>query len=125
MQTENRTYFVDCYKANVPTFIDFLSQFDRLFLYENRLSVIGALRYSEMRADIVRENETVFQSLSTREYHRVIVISEEEDFSVDSIKCNWIRIFHSTLETLEDILKFKGVIFLKGHRYYKLENLVC
>jgi len=121
MQTENRTYFVDCYNANVPAFIDSLSQFDRLFPYGNRLFVIGALRYSEIGADVVGENEMVFQSLPIREYDRVIVIGEEEDFSVDSIKCNWIRIFRSTLEAIEDVRKFKGVRFLKGHRYYKLE----
>jgi UDP-N-acetylmuramyl pentapeptide synthase len=125
MQTENRTYFVDCYNANVPAFIDSLSQFDRLFPYGNRLFVIETLRYSEIGADVLGENEMVFQSLSIREYDRVIVIGEEEDFSVDGIKCNWICIFHSTLETLEDITKFKGVAFLKGYRYSKLENLVC
>jgi hypothetical protein len=58
------------------------------------------LSCSEIGADLIGENEMFFKSLPVREYDRVFVIGEEEDFSVDSIKCNWICIFRSTLEAI-------------------------
>ncbi|MDR1890700.1 MAG: hypothetical protein LBQ23_00740 [Puniceicoccales bacterium] len=122
IKTSTRTYFADCYNANLTAFLNSLSQFDRLFPHGNRLFVVGALKHEEVGSGVIDDNATVFKNLPLRENDRVAIIGESMEFSMDGI--DWL-IFPSTLEAMEVVTNFRGVVYLKGHRHYGLERLIC
>ncbi|MDR2779133.1 MAG: hypothetical protein LBB16_02500 [Puniceicoccales bacterium] len=124
IKTSTKTYFADCYNANVVAFIDSLFQFDRLFPHGDRLFVIGALRYDEVGSDVTEDNARIFKNLPLRKNDRVIIIGEAMDFSTANMDRQW-NTFSLTLEAREEVANFHGVVYLKGHRHYRLENLMC
>ncbi|MDR0693066.1 MAG: hypothetical protein LBF49_00625 [Puniceicoccales bacterium] len=122
--TPARTYFADCYNANFIAFTNSLAQFDRSFPHGNRLFVIGALIRCEVGNGVIGDNATLFKSLPLRENDGVIVLGEPENFSMDTIGCNW-KVFPSASQAMETVTNFHGVVYLKGHRTYGLESLIC
>ncbi|MDR1528152.1 MAG: hypothetical protein LBS22_01015 [Puniceicoccales bacterium] len=122
--TSTKTYFADCYNANSVAFVNSLAQFDRLFPHGSRLFVIGALIYCEIGNGVIGDNATLFKSLPLRENDGVIVIGDSTNFSMDAINCDW-KVFPSTSQAMEVVTNFHGVVYLKGHRTYKLESLIC
>ncbi|MDR2432312.1 MAG: UDP-N-acetylmuramoyl-tripeptide--D-alanyl-D-alanine ligase [Puniceicoccales bacterium] len=124
MATPTRTYFVDCYNANSIAFANSVAQFDRLFPHGNRLFVIGALIRYEVGNGVIGDNTALFKSLPLRENDGVIIIGEPTNFSMDIINCNW-KVFPSASQAMEAVTDFHGVVYLKGHRTYGLESLIC
>ncbi|MDR2628410.1 MAG: hypothetical protein LBC30_00175 [Puniceicoccales bacterium] len=122
--TQTRTYFADCYNANAIAFANSLAQFDRLFPHGNRLFVIGALIRCEVGDGVIGDNATLFKILPLRENDGVIVIGEPANFSMDAINCNW-KVFPLASQAMETVTNFHGIVYLKGHRIYKLESLIC
>ncbi|MDR2776513.1 MAG: hypothetical protein LBB17_00495 [Puniceicoccales bacterium] len=124
IKTPTRTYFADCYNANSIAFANSLAQFDRLFPHGDRLFVIGALIRCEVGNGVIDDNAILLKNLPLRENDGVIVIGEPANFSMDAINCNW-KVFPSTSQAMETVTNFHGIVYLKGHRIYKLESLIC
>ncbi|MDR0742684.1 MAG: hypothetical protein LBE98_04455 [Puniceicoccales bacterium] len=122
--TTTRTYFADCYNANSIAFANSLAHFDRLFPHGNRLFVIGALIRCEVGNGVIGDNTTLLKSLPLRENDEVIVVGEPANFSMNAINRNW-KVFSSASQAMEVVTNFRGVVYLKGHRIYKLESLIC
>ncbi|MDR1414087.1 MAG: Mur ligase domain-containing protein [Puniceicoccales bacterium] len=121
---DNRTYFADCYNANPTALADSLAQFDRLFPHGKRLFVLGTLRSCEMGEEVEKENHAFFSSLPLRENDAVWIVGENAHQFSNMVKCDSVRAFSSAAETMDGVKNFSGVVYIKGHRYYKLENLI-
>jgi UDP-N-acetylmuramoyl-tripeptide--D-alanyl-D-alanine ligase len=124
IEIEHRTYFADCYNANPTAMADSLIHFDRLFPRGDRLFVIGEFRESELGSCADEGNEVLFQNLPLRHGDRVIIVGENGKKWQRKIPCEYVRTFPSTMEAATEIENFSGVVYLKGHRYYGLENLI-
>ncbi|MDR1232654.1 MAG: hypothetical protein LBJ75_00080 [Puniceicoccales bacterium] len=122
--TPARTYFADCYNANAIAFANSLAHFDRLFPHGNRLFVIGALIRCEVGNGVIGDNAALFKNLPLRENDRVIIVGESANFSMDAVNRNW-KVLPSASQAMETVTNFHGIVYLKGHRVYKLESLIC
>jgi UDP-N-acetylmuramoyl-tripeptide--D-alanyl-D-alanine ligase len=121
---KNKTYFADCYNANPVALVDSLAQFDKLFPRGKRLFVIGVLRACEMGKEVLEENSAIFNNLPLRGGDEVCLIGENADRFCSSVKCNLVRAFSSAEDAVDSVENFSGIVYLKGHRYYKLESLI-
>jgi UDP-N-acetylmuramyl pentapeptide synthase len=119
-----RTYFVDCYNANLVSFLDSLPHFDRLFPGGGRLFVVGELKSSGAGETTAKENEIVLKSLPIRKGDIVVVIGENAEKLANEVPCEYSQGFSTTNEAINCINDFSGTVYLKGHRCYGLENLI-
>ncbi|MDR2737914.1 MAG: hypothetical protein LBB18_03175 [Puniceicoccales bacterium] len=124
VRTRERVYFADCYNANLAALMDSLVQFDKLFPHGGRLFVIGTLMEKELGETAENANRTVCEILPIRASDAVVIVGENADRFLGKISCSSKKFFQSVREAREIVEKFSGVVYLKGHRHYKLENLI-
>jgi UDP-N-acetylmuramoyl-tripeptide--D-alanyl-D-alanine ligase len=125
-----RTFFSDCYNANPAAFLDSLKNFDRLFPQGNRLFVVGSfgdLELGKCRAD---ENIRLGQSIPVRSGDRVVIVGEcggevQAGLLGTSPHAKGVHCLEKTEQAREFIQAHRGAVYLKGHRAYRLETLIC
>lgn len=121
-----RHYFVDCYNANPMALTDSLLHFNRLFPHDQceRLFVIGALDESVVGHDFLEENKKILSMSVFHDDDNIVLIGKRshEIAKVAGRKNIICRV--STDDARNDILSFNGYVYLKGHRFYRLEDLI-
>lgn len=121
-----RHYFVDCYNANQMALTDSLLHFNRLFPHDQceRLFIIGALDESVIGHDFLEENKKILSMSVFHDDDNVVLIGKHshEISKVAGRKNIICRV--STDDARNDILSFNGYVYLKGHRFYRLEDLI-
>ena len=120
----DRNYFIDCYNANPVSFVDSLLNFNRLFNTNNRLFILGALTRYEVGDDFVDENCKILRLNIFKPDDQVILIGESADKIVQASGMERVIPVHAANEALRFIENFKGDVYIKGHRSYKLEQLI-
>jgi UDP-N-acetylmuramoyl-tripeptide--D-alanyl-D-alanine ligase len=124
VKSGERTYFMDCYNANPTSFRDSCEHFDRLFPHGNRLLIIGALMEEEIGPTAADENAALLENFPVRRGDCVIIIGDGvEQLAKKVCRCH-SRAFALAEEARHVVESFRGVVYLKGHRHYRLETLV-
>lgn len=126
----DRTFFADCYNANPAAFLDSLRNFDRLFPGGNRLFVIGSLGDLELGKYSNEENIQLGRNIPFRAGDAAILIGEQ----ADNVRIGLLQMFPSAaknvhcLRTAEEARSFirahRGVVYVKGHHFYRLDKLI-
>jgi UDP-N-acetylmuramoyl-tripeptide--D-alanyl-D-alanine ligase len=125
-----RTFFVDCYNANPTSFLDSLNNFDRLFRAGHRLFVVGSFIDAELGGYSIEENIRLGQNIPAHDGDTVISIGEHADMVragllEASLPAGNILCLQNTSQAREFVQAHSGTVYLKGHRIYHLEELIC
>lgn len=122
------TFYADCYNANPGSFEDSLKNFDRLFPHDSRLFVIGCFTEDAVGEVCASENRKIGNELPLRPNDTVIALGEQTEAIQKGILENDPQFEYNFLQNpdnLAEIVKnFVGVIYLKGHHFYHLEQLI-
>ena len=125
---EEKYFYVDCYNASPASMADSFDNFNTIMTPDLlRLYVLGCMaELGEKAPDL---HYKVGRLLKLRPGDKVIILGEYANEMRDGILSSGnedreVSIFNS-LDNMHGVVsKFKGAVFLKGSRIYKLENLL-
>jgi UDP-N-acetylmuramyl pentapeptide synthase len=124
VEAGGRTFFADCFNANPVALADSLENFDRLFPHGGRLFVVGLFTEEGLGDGAPQENALLCGGLPIRPGDRVILLGDGAERFIDRIECPDRSAFPTATAALAAVKDFRGVVYLKGHRSYGLENLI-
>lgn len=124
----DQNYFVDCYNANPVAMVDAIEYFNEVTAGEkNRLYVLGCM--GELGLQSKKYHYTTGQRLGIGENDQVLVIGKDAESFAEGIRESGVS--PDAITCLSDkelarerINNFKGSIFLKGSKVYRLWELV-
>lgn len=128
LRHEGQTYFIDCYNANPVAMMDAVEYFKEMAMNENRrLYVLGCM--GELGARTKEYHYGTGKELRIAKNDHVFVIGKDaESFAFgirdSGVDENQILCFNHKEEARERVQAFKGSIFLKGSKKYRLWELL-
>lgn len=125
-EREGSVYYLDCYNANPLSMSDALRYFSERFPDQPRLWVIGSMR--ELGQASEEAHHAIGRSLSLGPHDRAIFIGESADILLAGALASGnpadrLTTCASTGEARAGVAGFRGAVFLKGSRAFKLETL--
>lgn len=124
----NAWIYSDCYNANPDSMRDSLQAFESTFERGlPRLFVLGTMY--ELGEDAASFHRQVTQRLKVRDQDQFILVGDqagayEEGLKVHGLTPERVRCVASVCEIPQAVSGFEGVVFLKGSRLNRLENLI-
>lgn len=120
-------YYLDCYNANPLSMRDALSFFSERFVGGPRLFVIGSMR--ELGRASEAAHHSIGEILRLSKGDRAIFIGESAPLMQAGALASGnppdrLAIYGSADDARSDVRAFRGSIFLKGSRAFKLETLI-
>ena len=127
---EEQSFYVDCYNANPASMLDAMRTFEATTPVEvKRAYVIGAME--ELGTDAVALHETIGRNLRLRENDFLCLVGPEhltagylKGAQAAGIAAEQVTTTVSVGTIKSSIAAFKGAVFLKGSRAFKLETLL-
>ena len=124
---EKQFYYVDCYNSNPVALVDALKRFDQMVSLRRRLYVLGSMR--ELGKKSASLHFEVGQQLRLDERDRVFLLGEHGEAFLRGLlqggaRRDQIGLFAHWQEVKSAVCDFEGAIFLKGSRFYGMENLL-
>jgi UDP-N-acetylmuramoyl-tripeptide--D-alanyl-D-alanine ligase len=126
--SEGRLLYLDCYNANPASMLDALSAFVDIAPADyRRLYVIGGME--ELGAESARYHREIGQALQLREHDHVFVVGADAESvrlgAIDAGAAPGQVDVISSIEPLKArVHEFRGAVFVKGSRKYRLETIV-
>jgi UDP-N-acetylmuramoyl-tripeptide--D-alanyl-D-alanine ligase len=128
-QEAGRLLYLDCYNANPASMADALATFTAVApATAPRLYILGGME--ELGADAAALHRQLGRRLRLREGDRVVVLGDQAQEVCAGVAdqgggTGAVTVAASTEEVAGDFAGWRGAIFLKGSRRYRLETLLA
>lgn len=127
-RTETQLLYLDCYNANPASMRDALAVFTEIApARERRLYVLGGME--ELGAESGHYHHQLGATLRLREQDMVYVIGDEAEAVrtgalAAGARPGQVTVVTSLAPVQEQLREFRGAVFLKGSRKYRLESVL-